>query len=233
MMEGLTTVLQSQLNKINSQVKLLTSKDTTSKMNFEGWAFANNDNRNIEVCCFLDSEQMQLQLVDREIIAGKIATKDLAEIAFIVDGWLFKNKTVGQIKDENKEFHISEKYSNLLTLTIAEVLARRWTSEYERIINRETLFDADLFLALKDRLCNLFPFFSHDNLWFSNILELPNDNFKSPIIYCNKDTFEIGLSLDNSQSNNSFKTKYINEAVDKTIELLPTAFEQTRNPLTN
>lgn len=232
-MKGLTTILQSQLNKINSPVRLLTSEDKTIKMNFDGWAFAENDNRNIYVCRFVDSEQMQLQLVDREIIAGQIATKDLTEVAFIVDGWLSKNKTVGQLKDENSEFRISEEYSNLLTLTIDEVLEKRWTSEYERIIRRETLFDADLFLALKNKLCNLFPFFSHDNLWFSNILELPNDNFKSPLIYCNKDTFEVRLPLDNSQSNNSFKTTKINEAVEKTIELLPTDLGKTRNPLIN
>ena len=157
----------------------------------------------------------------------------MTEIAFIVDCWLFKNQTVRQLKDKNNEFSISEKYSNLLTLSIDEVLEKRWASEYERIIKRETLFNADLFLALKDKLGNLFPFFSHDNLWFSNILELPNDNFKSPIIYCNKDTFEIGLTLDNSQSNKSFKTKNIDVAVDKTIELLPTNFEETSNPLTN
>jgi len=232
-MKSLTTILQSQLNKINSPVRLLTSEITTIKMNFDGWAFAENDSRNIDVCRFVDSEQMQLQLMDREFIAGKIATKDLAEIAVIVDDWLSKNKTVGQLKEENYEFSISEKYSNLLTLTIEEVLEKRWTSEYQRILKRETLFDADLFLSLKNRLCNFFPFFSLDNLWFSNILELPNDNFKSPIIYCNKDTFEIGITLDNSQSNNSFKTKDINEAVNKTIELLPTDFEQTRNPLKN
>lgn len=233
MIIGLTKKLQSELDKINSPVRLLTSEDTKIKMNFDSWAFAKNDSRNIDVCRFVDSEQMQLQLVDREIIAGQIATKDLAEISVIVDGWLSKNKTVGQLKDENNDFSISETYSNLRTLTIDEVLEKRWTSEYERIIKRETLFDGDLFISLKNRLCNLFPFFSHDNLWFSNILELPNDNFKSPIIYCNKDTFEIGLTLDNSQTNHSFKTKDIDEAVHKTIELLPTDFEKTTNPLTN
>ncbi|MBK8345368.1 MAG: hypothetical protein IPL12_20050 [Bacteroidetes bacterium] len=176
MITGLTTKLQYELDKINSPVRLLTSEDTTIRMNFENCAFAENDNRNIDVCRFVDSEQMQLQLVDREIIAGQIATKDLAEISVIVDGWLSKNKTVGQLKDENNDFSISETYSNLLTLTIDEVLEKRWTSEYERIIKRETLFDGDLFISLKNRLCNLFPFFSHDNLWFSNILELPNDN---------------------------------------------------------
>lgn len=233
MIIGLTKKLQSELDKINSPVRLHTSEDTTIQMNFDSWAFAENDSRNIDVCSFVDSEQMQLQLVDREIIAGQIATKDLAEISVIVDGWLSKNKTVGQLKDENNDFNISETYSNILTLTIDEVLEKRWTSEYERIIKRETLFDADLFLSLKNRLCNLFPFFSHDNLWFSNILELPNDNFKSPIIYCNKDTFEIGLTLNNTHTNNSFKTKNIEEAVHKTIELLPTDFEKTTNPLTN
>ena len=232
-MIGLTTILQSELDKINSPVRLMKSSDTTIKMNFDGWAFAKNHSRNIDVCSFVDSEQMHLQLVDREIIAGQITTTDLTEIAFIVDCWLFKNQTVRQLKDKNNEFSISEKYSNLLTLSIDEVLEKRWASEYERIIKRETLFNADLFLALKDKLGNLFPFFSHDNLWFSNILELPNDNFKSPIIYCNKDTFEIGLTLDNSQSNKSFKTKNIDVAVDKTIELLPTNFEETSNPLTN
>jgi hypothetical protein len=211
----------------------MTSSDTTIKMNFDGWAFAETNSRNIDVCGFVDSEQMQLQLVDREIIAGQITTTDLTEIALIVDCWLSKNQTVGQLKDYNYKFLISEKYSDLLTLTIDEVLEKKWTSEYERINKRETLFDADLFLALKNKLCNLFPFFSHDNLWFSNILELPNDNFKSPIIFCNNDTFEIGLTLDNSQSNNSFKTTNIDVAVDKTIELLPTNFEKTRNPLTN
>ena len=209
MMKSLTTLLQSELNKINSQVILATSIDTTIKMNFEGWAFAETNSRNVDVCSFLDSEQMQLQLVDKKIIAGQITTTDLTEIAFIVDGWLSKNQTVLQLKTKNNKLRISEKYANLLSLTIDEVLEKRWTSEYERITKRETLFDAELFLALKNRLCKLFPFFSHDNLWFSNILELPNENFKSPIIYCNKDTFEIGLTLDNSQSNNSFKTKNI------------------------
>ena len=233
MMKGLTTILQSELNKINSPVRLITSKDTAIKMNFDGWARAETGNRNIDVCSFVDSEQMQLQLVDREIIAGQITTTDLTKIALITDSWLSKSQTIKQLTDEHKEFCISEKYSNLLTLTVDELLEKRWTSEYEKIKKRETLFNADLFLALKKKLYNLFPFFSHDNLWFSNILELPNDNFKSPIIYCNKDTFEIGLTLDNSQSNNSFKTKNIVEAVEKTIELLPTDFEKTRNPLTN
>lgn len=233
MMNSLTTLLQSELIKINSPVRLLTSKDTTVKMNFDGWAFAEIDNRNIVVCSFVDNEQMQLQLVDREIIAGQFTTMNLTKIAFIVDLWLSKRQTVGQLKNTNNEFLISEKYSNLLTLTIDEILERRWTSEYDRIIKRETLFDANLFLALKSKLYNLFPFFSHDNLWFSNILELPNNNFKSPIIFCNKGTFEIGLTLSNSLSNISFKTKNIDTAVDKTIELLPTDFGKTRNPLTN
>ena len=233
MMKGLTIILQSELDKINSPVRLITSNDTTIKMNFDGWAFAETGNRNIDVCSFVDSEQMQLQLVDREIIAGQITTSDLTKIAQITDSWLSKNQTIRQLKDEHNEFQISEKYSNLLSLTVDELLEKRWTSEYERIKKGETLFNADLFLALKKKLFDLFPFFTHDNLWFSNILELPNDNFKSPIIFCNTDTFEIGLTLDNSQSNNSFKTTSIDVAVDKTIELLPTDFEETSNPLTN
>jgi hypothetical protein len=86
----------------------------------DSWAFAEIDNRNIDVCCFEDSKQMHLQLVDREIIAGQITTDDLAEIAFIIDGWLSKNKTVRQLNDRNNDFSHSEKYSNLLTLTIDE-----------------------------------------------------------------------------------------------------------------
>ncbi len=232
-MTGLTTILQSELDKINSSVKLLTSEDTTFKMNFDNWAFAEFKSRNIQVCNFLESDERQLQLTDREIIAGQITTSDLINIAFIIDCWLSKNHTVGQLKDNYNNFRISEKYLNLLTLTVDELLEKRWTSEYERIIKRETLFNADLFLAFKKKLFKLFPSFSHDNLWFSNILELPGQNFKSPIIFCNKDTFEIGLTLDNSQSNNSFKTTNIDVAVDKTMELLPTDFAKTRNPLTN
>ena len=231
-MVGLTTILQSELDKINSSVKLLTSEDTTIKMNFDDWVFAEFNRRSIQVCNFSKIEEWQLQIVDREIIAGQITTTDLKNIAFIIDCWLSKNQTVGQLQDNYNTFHIPEKYLNLLTLNVKELLEKRWTSEYERIKKQETLFNAELFLALKMKLYNLFPFFSHDNLWFSNILELPNDNFKSPIIFCNKDTFEIGLTLNNSQSNNSFKTKNIDAAVGKTVELLPTNFEETRNPLT-
>ena len=233
MMISLTTILQSELDKINSSVRLLTSNETTIKMNFDGWAFAEVGNRNIDVCSFVDSEQIQLQLVDREILAGQITTIDLTEIALIIDCWLSKNQTVGQLKKTNQKFHISNKYSDLLTLTVDELLEKRWTSEYERIKKREASFNAELFLAFKKKLFKLFPSFSHDNLWFSNVLELPGENFKSPLIFCNKDTFEIGLTLDNSQSNNSYKTTNIYVAVDKTIELLPTDFEETRNPLTN
>jgi hypothetical protein len=232
-MIGLTTILQSELDKINSSVKLLTSQDTTIKMNFDDWAFAEFNSRSIQVCNFVESDEKQLQLIDREIIAGQITTSDLINIAFIIDFWLSKNQTARQLKDNYNNFHISEKYSNLLTLNVNEVLEKRWASEYEKIIKQETRFNADLFLALKKKLYNLFPFFSHDNLWFSNILELPNDNFKTPIIFCNNDTFEIGLTLDNSESNKSFKTTNIDVAVDKTIKLLPTDFEETRNPLTN
>ena len=233
MIAGLTTKLQSELTKINSSVNLLTSKDTTMKVNFDDWAFAETDGKNIDVCRFVDSEQMHLQLVDREIIAGQITTTDLTKIALITDSWLSKNQPIGQLKEKHDDFHVAKKYSDLLTLTVGEVLENRWTSEYERIIKRETLFDADLFLALKNNLGNLYPFFSHDNLSFSNILEVPNDNFKSPIIFCNNGIFEIGLTLDNSPSNNSFKTTDIGIAVDKTIELLPTDYEMTRNPITN
>jgi hypothetical protein len=232
-MTGLTTILQSELDKINSSVKLLTSKDTTIKINFDDWAFAEFKSRSIQVCNFVESDKRQLQLIDTGIIAGQITTLDLINIAFIIDFWLSKNQTARQLKDNYNNIYISEKYSNLLTLNVNELLEKRWTSEYERIKKQETLFNADLFLALKKKLYNLFPFFSHDNLWFSNILELPNDNFKTPIIFCNNDTFEIGLTLDNSQSNKSFKTTNIDVAVDKTIELLPTEFEETRNPLTN
>ena len=211
----------------------MTGKDTTIKMNFDDWAFAETQSRNIQVCSFLDNEELQLQLVDREITAGQITTTDLTKIALIIDCWLSKNQSTRQLKQSHNEFRISEKYSDLLTLTVDELLEKRWTSEYERIIKRETKFNADLFLAFKNKLFKLFPSFSHDNLWFSNILELPSDNLKSPIIFCNKDTFEIGLTLNNSQSNNSFKTTNIDVAVDKTIELLPTDFAETRNPLTN
>jgi hypothetical protein len=201
-------------------------------MNFDGWAFAETKSRNIQVCSFLDNEEMQLQLADREITAGQITSMELTKIALIIDCWLSKNQSTGQLKQSHNEFRISEKYSDLLTLTVDELLEKRWTSEYERIIKGETKFNADLFLAFKKKLFKLFPSFSHDNLWFSNIIELPSDNLKSPIIFCNKDTFEIGLTLDNSQSNNSFKTTDIDLAVNKTIELLPTDFKATRNPLT-
>lgn len=230
-MKGLTTILQSELDKINSSVQLMTSEDTAIKMNFDAWAFAETRNRNIQVCSFLDNGQMQLQLADRKIIAGQITTTDLVKIAVIIDSWLSEKQTAGQLQHAHNEFHISDKYSDLLALTVDELLEKRWTSEYERIIKRETLFNADLFLAFKKKLFKLFPSFSHDNLYFSNILELSNDDFKTPFIFCNKDTFEIRMTVDSSQSNNSFKTTNINEAIDKTIEFLPANFETTRNPL--
>ena len=132
-MVGLTTILQSELDKINSSVKLLTSEDTTIKMNFDDWVFAEFNRRSIQVCNFSKSKERQLQIVDREIIAGQITTTDLKNIAFIIDCWLSKNQTVGQLQDNYNTFHIPEKYLNLLTLNVKELLEKRWTSEYERI----------------------------------------------------------------------------------------------------
>jgi hypothetical protein len=128
MMIGLTTILQSEHDKINSSVRLMTSKDTTIKMNFDGWAFAETKSRNIQVCSFLDNEEMQLQLADREITAGQITSTDLTKIALIIDCWLSKNQSAGQLKQSHNEFRISEKYSDLLTLTVDELLEKRWTS---------------------------------------------------------------------------------------------------------
>jgi hypothetical protein len=231
MIKKLTTVLQSELDKIDSSVKLMTSQDSPFKMNFDSWAFGKSNNRDIQVSSFIDGKELHLQLVDRKIIAAQVVTTDLSKIAFIVDCWLSKTLSTLQLKEKCSELQISEKYSNLLSLTVAEVLDKRWTNEYQRIIRGEIIFDADLFLALREKLSDLFPFFSHDNLRFSNILELRSENFKTPIIFCNNGTFEIGLTLNNSQSNNSFKTTSISEAIEKTIALLPINLPETRNPL--
>jgi hypothetical protein len=232
-MVGLTTVLQSELEKLESPIQLFTSQGTNLKMNFDGWAHAQSNERSIDACRFLDSDLMQLQLIDREILAGQIATTDLTIIASIIDLWLSEVQTGEQIKHAYSEFQLSEKYSDLLTFSIDELLEKTWESEYKRIASREIHFNPDLFLALKAKLPFLFPLFSHDNLWFSNILELPNHNFKSPIIFSKNGTFEIGLKLSNSESNDLFKTTNIQEAVKKTIELLPSSFDRTKNPLRN
>lgn len=229
----LTNDLQKELNKIGSFVLLETETNSVVKLNYKDWAYAKMNNRTVQVSTFVGNDDKHLQLEEKYIVAATSSTSDISEMAKIIDDWLAKEVDISQLIKEHLSIKVSETYQNLKTLSNKEILENRWESLLERIKHGKISFRRDLFEKLKENFSNLFPFFSHDNLYFSNILELSNDDFKSPFIFCDNDLIWVGFFRNNSEAerNKTFKTSNIQEAILMTQKLLPGKIEVT-NPLT-
>lgn len=229
----LTEQLQSELDKIGSKVRLQTKNNSAIKLNYKDWAWADLNGRQLQASTIVGQQDKHIQLEEKGITACISTAKDISEMAIIIDKWLAKTIDIWQLAKEHQSIKISERYKSLLTLSNDKLLELRWADLSNEIEIGHIRFRKDVFKAFKQSFSNLYPFFSHDNLWFSNFIELPNDIFKSPFIFCNADTIEIGLTLGNSPESNNFKTTDINIAIKKTKELLPTDLSETINPLKN
>jgi hypothetical protein len=229
----LTNQLQTELNKIGSSLILQTEFNSVIKINTKDWAYAQVDNRSLQASIFAGLGDKYVQLEEKGIIACYSSTKDISEMAVIADKWVSKKINVWDLAKEHASINIADKYRDLLTLTNEQLINMRWTDLSDEIKKGHIAFRLDLFNSLREFFSYLFPFFSHDNFWFSTVIELPDDNFKSPVIFCNGDTIEIGLTVDNSQANKHFKTKDIDTAINKTKQLLPFDTKTAINPLKN
>jgi hypothetical protein len=230
----LTNDLQAELNKIGSNVRLLNNTHSSIKLNYKDWAWADINSRQIQASTFVGLKDKHLQLEEKGIIACTTSTKDIKEIAVIIDKWLDKLEEISVLAKEYADIEINERYWNLKTLSVSEVLIIRWAKLSQEIEKGRITFRKDVFQKLRENFSFLFPIFSHDNLSFSNILELSNDDFKSPSIFCDNDQIWVGFYNDNSESeaNRTFKTKDIQEAISKIEQLLPVDRQDTFNPLT-
>jgi hypothetical protein len=230
-MDNLTNLIQEELDKINSKVVLLTNKDAKFRIDSKHNASALSGENSIWVSSFLENEKKHLQLERNRLIAGDIATENLNIIAQIIDEWLSKSKDIFVIQNTFKDFKANKFYIDILTLSVETLLQGRWKELLNDIISGGFRFDKDLFCALNEQLGHLYPNFSHDVLYFDNIIGYNhNSNFKSPIIYCNDGLFEISDELNPAISTVNIKTKDINYAVNKVIELLPKNYSDTKKP---
>jgi hypothetical protein len=231
----LTNEIQAELNKISSTVLLQTDNNSVIKMNYKDWAWGTLNSRSIEASKCVGLDDKHLQLEEKGIIACTSSTKNISEIATIIDKWLDKKFDIFQLADQHKDIKINTTYKNLITLTVDEILGLRWTYFLEEIVNEKISFRQDLFLELRKYFSFLYPIFSHDNLLFSNEIENISDDFKSPVIYCDKDIIWIGFFRDNSEkeSEKAFRTSDTKQAIEMTKKLLPKDKIKTINPLTN
>jgi hypothetical protein len=231
----LTNDLQSELDKIGSAVLLQTDNSSVIKMNYKDWAWAISDSRSIEASKFVGLDDKHLQLEEKGIIACTSSTKDISEMAIIIDKWLNKKLDIFHLADQHKDIKINATYKNLITLTVDEILGLRWTYFSEEIAKEKISFRQDLFMELRKYFSFLYPIFSHDNLLFSNVIEDINEDFKSPALYCDKDIIWVGFFRDNSEQEGekAFKTNDIKQAISLTKELLPKDINKTINPLNN
>jgi len=229
----LTNTLQTELSKIGSSLTLQTTSNSVIKINTKDWAYAQVGDRSLQASTYIGLDDKHLQLEEKGIIACSSSTKDITEMAIIADKWISKKANAWDLAKEHPSIKITDKYKDLLTLTNEQIINARWVDLSNEIKKGHIAFRLDLFDSLQDSFPYLYPYFSHDNFWFSNVIEIPDDNFKSPIIFCNGDTIEIGLTVDNSPTNNHFKTKDISVAIKKTKELIPADTKTATNPLKN
>lgn len=184
---NLTICLQSELDKINSSVKLINSSDDV-KINTEFYALAKNKDRLALVSTFLTSNEYFLQLENKELVTATLLTYKLNEIAEIIDFWLKESNSIFSIQDK---VEIDSFYFDLLVLTEKQILEKRWFNLIERIENKEIEFSVELIKEIKTHFWKLYPFFSHNFLWFSNVIGIKNDHFYTPIISSFNGNFEI------------------------------------------
>lgn len=229
----LTNDLQVELDKIGSTVRLETEGSSGIKMNYKDWAWATLNSRSIEASNYVDSDDKHLQLGERGIIACSSPVSDIPEMAIIIDKWLEKQLDIFQLAAQHNSIQIDKTYQDLKTLTVDEILEQRWKYFSERIATGRESFRQDVFEDLREHFSFLYPIFSHNNLLFSNVIELINDDFKSPIVFCDNDTIWVGFFNDNSEqeSEKAFKTKDIGQAIEMIKKLLPKDKHVTINPL--
>lgn len=231
----LTNDLQVELDKIGSTVRLKTENNSFIKMNYKDWAGAIVNSRFIEVSTYVGLNDKHLQLEERGIIACSSYTNDIVEIATIIDKWLGKQLDIFQLAEQHKSIKINKTYQDLKTLSVDEILKHRWKYFSEEIAKGTLYFKLDVFEEFRKHFYHLYPTFSHDNLIFSNVIEQINDDFKSPIVFCDKDVIWIGFFKDNSEEEGekTFKTKDIKQAIKMTKKLLPKGKHKIINPWTN
>ncbi len=229
----LTNNLQIELNKIGSNVILHTHNNSIVKMNCKDYAWAIVDTRSIEASNFVELNEKYLQLEESGIIACIYPIMDILEMAIIIDKWLGKQLDMFQIAEQHKNIKINKTYQNLKTLSIDEILEHRWTYFNEKIAKGKISFRLDVFEEFRKHFSFLYPIFSHDNLSFSNVIEVINDDFKTPMVFCEKNLIWVGFFKNNSdeEGKHIFQTKSIHEAIEITNKLLPSGKKKTINPL--
>lgn len=231
----LTNDLQVELNKIGSSIKLQSDNNSGIKGNSKDRVCAFLNARVVSVSTCIELDGWFLQLEDAELMACVYTTNHLSEIALIIDKWLGKQFDIFTLSNEHEGIQIDKKYRDIKTLTVDEILENRWAYFSDRIATGRICFRQDLFEVLRKHFSLLYPYFSHDNLLFSDKIESMNDDFRSPVIFCDKDEIWVGFFNDNSEQEGqkAFKTKDIEQALDMTKQLLPKGLHKVINPWVN
>lgn len=231
----LTNDLQVELNKIGSAIRLQTENNSVIQMNYKDWAWAIGNSRSIQASTYVGLDDKHLQLEESGIIACSSSINDIKEIATIIDKWLDKKLDIFLLADQHKSIKVNKTYQDLKTLTVDEILQNRWTYFSEEISKGKISFRQEVFEEFRKNFSYLYPIFSHDNLLFSNVIEQINDDFKSPVVFCDKDIIWAGFFADNSEEEGekTFKTKDIEQAIEMTKKLLPNGKHNTIKPWTN
>jgi len=210
---------------MNSSVKLINSYNDV-KINTEFNAFAENKDRFVHISTSLTSNEYFLRIEDKELVAATLKTYKLNEIAEIIDFWLKESSSILSIQDK---VEVDSFYYDLLVLTDKQILEKRWFNLIERVENKEIEFSVELISKIKTHFWKLYPFFSHDFLWFSNIIGVKNDNFYTPIISSLNGNFEIRNEI--YGKNTIFSSSAVDEIILKLNELVKFNNEISKNPL--
>jgi hypothetical protein len=223
-MANLVHLIQVELDKINSTLQLLSIEGISPSQEHSFCAVVNN-----RYCCaeYSNTGYILLEIGEYDYLAGNTQTKDFYEIAIIIDLWIAQNKDIYSIM--YYEVYIYDEYMDLLVLTNTELLEKQWNRLYEDVKKGYQYFDEVLFLCLKNKLFNLYPFLIHDSLCFSNIIGQQSDNFSTPYLYCKDNIFTIFKLNPDSSKEILFQGENIDEIVAQTMSLLPATINEAVN----
>ena len=227
----LTNDLQAELKKIGSRVKLKTEADANFgvKFNFRSCAWGELEGRGFQVLTSVEPPKMHLQLEEKGIAAGGVTIHDIPEMAIMIYKWLDKRCDIFDLSKEYAGIGIPDRYKNLRTLSDQQFLSLRWEELSVQITKGTIEFREDVFEAFRANFAGLFPFFSLENLAFSDVF-YSYPTFPTPFVFCDKDVIEIGYDRHNTKDRKCLRTISIPEAIEATRDLLPAKVEAI-NPL--
>ena len=225
-------ILQEESDKIGSQL-VWRAVDLGPDNDVNFYARVENESR----CIFATRQKdclFSITLRAWRFFVCNYQSNNLSEIIVIADKWVCKKVSIWRLIEEHTGIIISEKGMDLMTLSNETLLKNQWINTLNWVKKHPSFFRADVLNVLMIEFHDLYAFFSHRYLRFTNVIGLGfDDEFSSAVICCREGNIYVSdvHDIDFSLHDTYFCTTDVNEAIHKAKELFPKDYKPAFNPL--